>query len=103
MYNELLAQIPLRRVNTPDEIAGAAVFLLSATWPAASPASPSTSTAAKPSTRSLLKMGHSPHDPPSSRPYVGAPETRPEESAMPKVSKSSAETQQDIRIGHVSD
>lgn len=27
--DELLAQIPLRRVNTPDEIAGAAVFMLS--------------------------------------------------------------------------
>ncbi len=29
VYNELLEQIPLRRVNTPDEIARTAVFLLS--------------------------------------------------------------------------
>jgi NAD(P)-dependent dehydrogenase (short-subunit alcohol dehydrogenase family) len=29
VHDELLAQIPLRRVNTPDEIAGAGVFMLS--------------------------------------------------------------------------
>ena len=56
VYDETAATIDLRRLPEPDEVADAVVFLAS-TWPARSPASAWTSTAASSTTRTVMGSG----------------------------------------------